>query len=519
MSQGRGAPSSSALAQRLRSAARHLLDVIPPAEPDVCQDASVLLDALTRSVRQRPSPDRVWLLLVAVSGSLPTDAEVTEARRALELRDTLESTVWLLRTGMELAEAGETGGRELRIVAGGVLADVQFTARNDLHTGIQRVVRHTLPVWRRSRDVLPVVWNSARTSLQGLTDAEAERVLNWGADSRDAGQRHGSGQGRAADDADLGPVIVPWRSVVVLPEVPMPAVNDRLTAIARSSGNELAVIGYDCIPIVSADLMPDGESEKFVHYLSVIKHARRICAISESSAAEFAGFADMLATQGLRRPEVSSCLLPVEPPTTTGADETAAAPAVPSILCVGSFEPRKNQLGLLHAAEVLWREGLDFELVLIGGSGWGRDIPARIRALRGKRRRITVRRRVTDEQLQAAYRAARFTVFASLHEGYGLPVAESLAAGAPAITTRYGSTAEIARGGGVLLVDPRDDQTLVTAMRDLLTDDALLRRLTDEIAARRPRGWQDYADELWHALVTGAPGRHACLPTAEGVAS
>ena len=39
-------------------------------------------------------------------------------------------------------------------------------------------------------------------------------------------------------------------------------------------------------------------------------------------------------------------------------------------------------------------------------------------------------------------------VFPSVHEGYGLPVAESLALGTPVITTEYGSTAEIAAGGG-----------------------------------------------------------------------
>ena len=44
------------------------------------------------------------------------------------------------------------------------------------------------------------------------------------------------------------------------------------------------------------------------------------------------------------------------------------------VLMVGSFEPRKNHLGVLHAAETLWREGLDFELTFIGGSGWGSEI-------------------------------------------------------------------------------------------------------------------------------------------------
>jgi glycosyltransferase involved in cell wall biosynthesis len=304
---------------------------------------------------------------------------------------------------------------------------------------------------------------------------------------------------------------VPWRSVVVLAEVPPPAANARLAALAQSSGNDVSVIGYDCIPVVSADLMPDGESERFVHYLSMIKHAKRIVAISDSSAAEFQGFANMLATQGLRAPDVDACPLPVEVP---GSTDPTSRPAqqLRSILCVGSFEPRKNQLGLLYAAEVLWREGLDFELILIGGSGWGREFPDRIKRLRSQGRPVSVRSRVTETELHEEYRRAHFTVFASLHEGYGLPVAESLAARTPVITTSYGSTGEIGRPGGALLIDPRDDQQLVDAMRTLLTDESVRSGLIGDIDKRPQRSWADYAAELWQLLVSDSVAGAAPRP-------
>jgi glycosyltransferase involved in cell wall biosynthesis len=115
---------------------------------------------------------------------------------------------------------------------------------------------------------------------------------------------------------------------------------------------------------------------------------------------------------------------------------------------------------------------------------------------------------VDDATMLESYHRARFTVFPSLHEGYGLPVAESLALGTPAITTVYGSTAEIAADGGCLLVDPRDDDSLVSAIRTLLVDDDVLARLHAEIAARPARTWDDYATELWQELVA-APARTA----------
>ena len=98
-------------------------------------------------------------------------------------------------------------------------------------------------------------------------------------------------------------------------------------------------------------------------------------------------------------------------------------------------------------------------------------------------------------------RTARFSVFVSLHEGYGLPVAESLAVGTPVLTTNYGSTAEIAAEGGALVVDPRDDDALVASMRRLLVDDTLIQQLQADALRRPVRTWDDYARELWSALA------------------
>jgi glycosyltransferase involved in cell wall biosynthesis len=108
---------------------------------------------------------------------------------------------------------------------------------------------------------------------------------------------------------------------------------------------------------------------------------------------------------------------------------------------------------------------------------------------------------VTDEELWQTLRAARFSVFLSLHEGFGLPVAESLACGTPCLTTDYGSTREIADGGGALVADPHDDRAIAEQMRRLLTDDDLVQELEEQARRRPVRTWDDYARELWTALA------------------
>ncbi len=108
----------------------------------------------------------------------------------------------------------------------------------------------------------------------------------------------------------------------------------------------------------------------------------------------------------------------------------------------------------------------------------------------------------TDDLLWGGYRVARFTVFPSLNEGFGLPLAESLGCGTPAITSNFGAMREIAEGGGgALLVDPRNDRSITDAMRALLSDDVLLERLRREAASRPIRTWDAYADEVWKVLT------------------
>jgi len=194
-------------------------------------------------------------------------------------------------------------------------------------------------------------------------------------------------------------------------------------------------------------------------------------------------------------------VLPVDAPIER-AGAASTVPTRPMILCVGSKEPRKNHVAVLFAAERLWREGLEFDLRFIGSYGWNTTLFRRwAKRLRKAGRALHAPPTSGDSDLWSAYASARFTVFPSLHEGYGLPVAESLAFGVPVITTNYGSTAEIAEGGGCLVVDPRDDEQLVTAMRTLLVDDATLERLRGEAGSRAARGWKEYADEAWTQLV------------------
>jgi glycosyltransferase involved in cell wall biosynthesis len=260
-------------------------------------------------------------------------------------------------------------------------------------------------------------------------------------------------------------------------------------------------VGYDAIPFISADLRPFGEPNAFASYLTVLKYADRVCAVSESAASEFAGYAHALAAQGLPGPRVSAVPNPASvPPAPRGY--VRVPPARPLVVTVGRLEPHKNHTALLNAVERLWRRGHRFDLVIVGGPGWDtRRVKAQLRRLRQLEASVDWRRGVEDDQLWRLLRDASFSVFISLHEGFGLPVAESLACGTPVLTTCYGSQGEIARQGGCLSVDPRDDRSVEDGLERMLTDEGLLDRLRSEAGEYPLQSWDTYAARLWRGLV------------------
>lgn len=112
------------------------------------------------------------------------------------------------------------------------------------------------------------------------------------------------------------------------------------------------------------------------------------------------------------------------------------------VLAVGTLEPRKN-LARIAAA-------VDGELRVVGARGWGGvEPPANVTWLAD----------VDDERLAELYRGARCLVYASLYEGFGIPVAEALACGCPIVTSRDSAMAELA-GDDAVYVDPTDVESI-----------------------------------------------------------
>ncbi|MBC8364709.1 MAG: glycosyltransferase family 4 protein [Actinobacteria bacterium] len=139
------------------------------------------------------------------------------------------------------------------------------------------------------------------------------------------------------------------------------------------------------------------------------------------------------------------------------------------VLWVGVAEPRKNLAVLAEAMEAV----PDAVLVMVGAPGWGVDIVNLVRPL-GERVRIVGP--VDDAEKRAWYALADVFAFPSLLEGFGLPVLEAMAQGAPVVTSAGTSTEEVVGSAGIV-VQPSDVDAWTAAIRHLLDDPDEARRL------------------------------------------
>lgn len=456
-------------------------------------DLADALDLVSDEVGHRP--DLLWLAASVLGGGLPSDDDMSD----LLLRARLSGTWAALATQVD-ALASATRLRDVEVIRGGVTCDVHTTASSQFLSGIQRVVYETVSRWNDRHDVTFVSWVDHYSALRRIRDDERQRLF-------------GPGQ-VTVEDPRMKAVVVPWESTHLWVEVITNlGRTGRLLGMAQHSRNEVAVLGYDSIPITSSNTVAEGMTSHFARSLSAARRTDRVAMISEAAAEEFRGVMDMGAGRRDRGPEVAAVPLAVTSREVTDADLAEARrglviDGMPMVLVVGSHEPRKNHLAVLHAAELLWREGLRFSLVLVGAGSWNAtEYDTLVGDVMRSGRPVQSIRGLPDRLLWAAYRLAHCTLFPSLNEGFGLPVAESLAVGTPVITSSFGSMRDIVAPdgdpAGALLVDPRDDSSIAGALRTMLGDPATYARLRSEAAERPERSWDDYADEAWSFLVEG----------------
>lgn len=160
----------------------------------------------------------------------------------------------------------------------------------------------------------------------------------------------------------------------------------------------------------------------------------------------------------------------------------------PYILAVGTREPRKNLPVLIRAFAAI-RDELPHDLIHVGSAGWLPEALDRAVAETALGDRLRFIDFVSHDELPYWYSAADCFVMPSLYEGFGLPLLEAMACGAPAIASNRSSLPEVA-GDAAVLCEPNTD-AIAEALLAVLHDGELRQQL-HEAGPRRARvfTWQ-----------------------------
>jgi glycosyltransferase involved in cell wall biosynthesis len=220
-----------------------------------------------------------------------------------------------------------------------------------------------------------------------------------------------------------------------------------------------------------------------------VRRARRVLTISEHTKNDVVELFDIDPAKIVVTPlGVSPRLKPLDHEARTQF-RAAHQLTRPTLLYVGTLEPRKNIPNLLRAFEIV-ASRTDAELVLGGAEGWLTDELHQTLSAMKARDRVRLTGFIPEAELGSWLSAADLFVFPSRYEGFGLPPLEAMACGTPVVSSTSSSLPEVL-GDDALLADPDDIGAIAAAIERILTDPALSADLSK-------RGVEWAARFTWH---------------------
>lgn len=337
-----------------------------------------------------------------------------------------------------------------------LLIDISAIVREDLRTGVQRVVRSQLNELMRDPPKgyrIEPVWLIEDEGTWRYRYARRHMLQQFGIPADILPDALVSvGPGDIFLGADLFPAGV------------IEAQRAGLYEGWRERGVTISFMVYDLLPLTMPHYFPPIAEEVHGRWAAAVAQAADVLVcISQSVADEVERWLD---GRDVGRPVVKACAL--------GADVQASYPSrgLPadaaltlvriaekdSFLMVGTIEPRKGHIQAIRAFETLWAEGSASQLVIVGGAGWksvprsdARNMPEILDWLtthpeRGHR--LIWLETASDEYLDLVYRSSTCLIAASEGEGYGLPLIEAAQHGTPILARDIPVFREVLGDGG-----------------------------------------------------------------------
>ena len=317
-----------------------------------------------------------------------------------------------------------------------ILVDVTHINDSDEKTGIQRVVRNIVRWFycsdRTGFDVIAV-----RLESNELVEASA-----WLRTQKLIPEHSGA----ATPEGRIQPR---WGDILLMLDSSWAKIDEYLPVFEKIRdcfGKVYSVI-YDLLPVRHPHLFVKGGADWFGRWLEkAVQNSDGIVCISRAVADELESFCRSVDYD--LPPRLGYWHLGCDFQQTTNmilVERIRSATSRPTLLMVGTVEPRKNHALAIDAMEIVWANGVDANLCIAGKRGWMvEELMKRLRGHIEFGRRLHLIEQPSDEELHCCYQSSTGLLVLSAGEGFGLPIVEAAQFDTPIIANDIPVFREIA---------------------------------------------------------------------------
>lgn len=263
-------------------------------------------------------------------------------------------------------------------------------------------------------------------------------------------------------------------------------------------------IVHDLIPLYMPELFTKGHKQRFKFFTDLCaKKADHIVAVSKATKE------DVMKYMKMPESKISMIYEGADKRFSTDRDEKRIKEVMdkynidkPYILCLSTVEPRKNMLRTIKAFEQLLTKGItDYKLVLVGGKGWNNGEIYDYANTHKLQDSVIFTGYASDDEIKHIYANATVFVYASLCEGFGIPIIEAMQSGTPVITSNVSCMPEVA-GKACELVNPYSVSDIEHAIEKIIKNEDLQKKMIAAgIEQASKFSWEKCAKEVWEVIL------------------
>ena len=432
------------------------------------RDPYLVFEALTKSGKDKD----LWLALALASGKYPSRIQFQQTKELLKTQQ--KNVIGVLTRKFPKVSV------KFRFATENIFC---FNVTNTIYypymTGIQRIVRDFYR-YADGEGFLPVAWNPSRDGLHTLSDHEQFLIEKWWKPEiqtfkvklglsvhkylhrtyrkianfrifqvilnktplgRKLVKKLKQFQAWVVNSKVKPELILPLNPTYVELEANADIDSiDRLLLMKNVGLLKASVFCHDILPISHPELFPKDPNYDSLAFASLLTAADSIFVGSSLLSDEIQSKLGELSTISILDG------LPISQLPSNTSSNTRKEIPLPKVCVIGTIEPRKNHLLILAACELLWDEGYEFQLNIIGNRGWlSDDIELTIKTLISAERPLNWLQGVSDEEMREELQSSLFSIYVPIAEGWGLPPVENAMLGKLTVTSRIPSAVWLQR--------------------------------------------------------------------------